>query len=120
MKQTMKPKNSRNLKKMLWLSVSISAVLLVGCAGSGESNTPLGSLKSSVKSAKFNDAFWGNQMDKNPKLWKEAQALCQNDKYKTHPNCVTVNTIVFFSGGSGTSIKYQDKGFGPNDVPHPK
>jgi hypothetical protein len=76
-------------------------VLLVACTGStptpeelANGNDPLASLRSSVRSARYDGTFWNGEARQDTELWLEAVAYCRGPGNSAAPNCQTVGLVL--------------------------
>ncbi len=75
------------------------AGLLVGCGQPSaeelaNGDDPLTALRSPVRSARYDGAFWNREAVQSTELWRDAVAYCRTPGNSTAPNCQTVGLVL--------------------------
>lgn len=80
-------------------ALGLAAVLLAGCGqpsaedlANGED--PLTALRSPVRSARYDGAFWNREAVQSTDLWQNAVAYCRTPGNSAAPNCQTVGLVL--------------------------
>jgi len=55
---------------------------------------PLASLRSPVRSARYDGAFWNREAIQSTDLWQDAVAYCRTPGNSAAPNCQTVGLVL--------------------------
>jgi len=77
----------------------ISAALLGGCGKAtaeelANGDDPLAALRSPVRSARYDGAFWNREAVQDTRLWHDAVDYCRTPGNSAAPNCQTVGLVL--------------------------
>lgn len=83
----------------LRLALALTAALLVGCGQPtaeelANSDDPIAALRSPVRSARYDGAFWNREARQETDLWHEAVDYCRSAGNAGAPNCQIVGLVL--------------------------
>ncbi|QQR74061.1 MAG: hypothetical protein IPJ17_00185 [Holophagales bacterium] len=81
------------------LAVVALALVSAGCGkpsaeALANGDDPLASLRSPVRSARYDGAFWNREAIQSTALWQDAVAYCRTPGNSAAPNCQTVGLVL--------------------------
>jgi hypothetical protein len=80
-------------------TLGLVALLLAGCGQPSaedlaNGDEPLAALRSPVRSARYDGAFWNREAVQSTDLWQDAVAYCRTPGNSAAPNCQTVGLVL--------------------------
>ncbi len=80
-------------------ALAVASLLAAGCGEPSaerlaNGDDPLASLRSPVRSARYDGAFWNREAVQATDLWRDAVAYCRTPGNSAAPNCQTVGLVL--------------------------
>ena len=80
-------------------ALGLAALLLAGCGQPSaedlaNGDDPLAALRSPVRSARYDGAYWNREAVQSTDLWQDAVAYCRTPGNSAAPNCQTVGLVL--------------------------
>jgi len=79
--------------------LGLAALLLAGCGQPSaedlaNGDDPMAALRSPVRSARYDGAYWNREAVQSTDLWQNAVAYCRTPGNSAAPNCQTVGLVL--------------------------
>lgn len=80
-------------------AIALASLLVAGCGQPSaeelaNGDDPLTALRSPVRSARYDGAFWNREAVRSSDLWADAVAYCRTPGNSAAPNCQTVGLVL--------------------------
>lgn len=80
-------------------ALGLAALLLAGCGQPSaedlaNGDDPMAALRSPVRSARYDGAYWNREAVQSTDLWQNAVAYCRTPGNSAAPNCQTVGLVL--------------------------
>lgn len=90
------------MRASLWSGLTVLALASLLVSGCGQPSAeelangddPLTALRSPVRSARYDGAFWNREAVQSTPLWQAAVAYCRTPGNSAAPNCQTVGLVL--------------------------
>ncbi len=90
------------MRASLWSGLTVLALASLLVSGCGQPSAeelangddPLTALRSPVRSARYDGAFWNREAVQSTPLWQDAVAYCRTPGNSAAPNCQTVGLVL--------------------------
>ena len=85
--------------RSLLAALTLAALVATGCGQPSaedlaNGDDPLAALRSPVRSARYDGAFWNREAVQSTDLWQDAVAYCRTPGNSAAPNCQTVGLVL--------------------------